>query len=752
MVDSFSVIGKNITRIDALEKVTGMAKYCPDLKMDDMLYAKLLRSPYPHAKVLKIDTLKAEKLPGVRAVATIEEVPKVFGVIDRLTNERREQSLYLHDNVVRFIGDPVAAVAADDEETAEEALSLIEVDYEQLPAVFDPIEAMKEDAPRIHEKGNTAFHFFREFGSIEKGFNEADYVFEERFVTSKQKHCSLEPFATCIAHYGLDGRLTVYSSSQRPHVIKIYLAGALGLPVNRVRIVKPYTGGAFGGRDYLTHGLEVMCSFLSKKTGKPVKMSFTRDEDFEATESRHPFIIDMKIGVTADGTLTAIMVKAIKELGGYGPHMRGPLSVGLSRAAALYSCPNILLEGYSVFTNKSPGGGFRAYGNPQTNFAQESMMDMIAEKLGMDPIELRLKNYRRLGEIEPMTNDEIRSCGMEECIVKGAEKFGWNKKKTQKPAEGTKRRGVGMSCLAHQSGARFGLPDAASAMVMLNYDGSVNLITAAVDDGQGNRTVLAQIAAEELNVDFDQVSVSATDTDITPFDSGTHGSRQTYAGGIAVRNAAAEAKKSLFAHASQHLNVAADRLRIKDGVIYDVKNDATSVKVKELLQRLQFGDLSIGKQIVGFATGVAPSSPSIFGANFAEVEVDTETGQVRVLKLVSAFDVGKAINPAHVEGQMAGGIALGVGYALTEGLIVQDGKVMNSNFKDYRILRAGDVPEIDLIIVENEEPTGPFGAKGVGEATNTGTAGAIANAIYNAVGVRVHELPITQEKVLEGLQ
>jgi xanthine dehydrogenase molybdenum-binding subunit len=447
-----------------------------------------------------------------------------------------------------------------------------------------------------------------------------------------------------------------------------------------------------------------------------------------------------------------MIVKAIKELGGYGPHMRGPLSVGLSRAAALYSCPNILLEGYSVFTNKSPGGGFRAYGNPQTNFAQETMMDMIAEKLGMDPVELRLKNYRRLGEIEPMTNDEIRSCGMEECLLKGAEKFEWNKKKSQKALDGTKRRGVGMSCLAHQSGARFGLPDAASAMVMLNYDGSVNLITAAVDDGQGNRTVLAQIAAEELGVDFEQVSVSATDTDTTPFDSGTHGSRQTYAGGIAVRNAAAEARKNLLTHASEHLNVTVERLKIKDGVIYDEKNNDTSVRVKDLLQRLQFGDLSIGKQIVGFATGVAPSSPSIFGANFVEVEVDIETGQVNVLKLVSAFDVGKAINPAHVEGQMAGGMAFGIGYALTEGIIVQDGRVMNNNFRDYRLLRTSDVPDMDLIIVENAEPTGPFGAKGVGEATNTGTAGAIANAIYHAVGVRVHELPMTQETILEGLK
>ncbi len=751
MRGELSLVGKSVPRLDAIDKVTGRAKYGMDLKMDDMLYAKILRSPYPHAKVVKIDTAKAESHPKVRAIVTIDEVPKVIGTVGRLRTEEGTKSLYILDNVVRFIGDPIAAVAADDEESAEEALSLIDVEYEQLPTLFDPLEALKESSVKIHEDGNIAFHLFKEIGDIDKGFKEADYIFEDRFVTSRQKHCAIEPFSSCIANYGLDGRLTVHSSTQRPHIIKIYLAGALGLPVDKVRIIKPDTGGAFGGRDYLIHGLEAMSSFLSKKAGKPVKMSFTREEDFEATESRHPFILELKAGITGDGILVTLDIKAVMDVGGYGPHAIGVLSQAMKKGMALYRCPNVRFDGYSVYTNKPLCGAFRGYGNPQINFALESLMDMVAERLGIDPVELRLKNYRGLGEAEPTTGDEIRSDGMKECLREGAKKFGWNEKRRKMVAGGTRRRGVGMSCLVHHSGGRFSSPDPASATVMFNSDGSVSLITGVADDGQGNRTVFAQIAAEELGIGLEQISLSDTDTEITPLDSGTHGSRQTYVGGRAVQKAAAEAKSILLEYASQHLNVGADRLETRCGVIYDIKNPEKSIHVSDLLRKVQFEDLDCGKQIIGTATGVAPASPPIFGANFAEVEVDIETGEVRIVKLVGAFDVGKAINPANVEGQITGGEVMGIGYALTEWLEIRDGRVLNNNFTDYRILRACDIPEIDGIIVESDEPTGAFGAKGVGEATMAGTASAIANAIYDAVGVRMKELPITQEKILDGL-
>ena len=751
MSDKLSVVGESVTRIDAVDKVTGRAKYGIDLKIDDMLYAKVLRSPYPHARVVKIDTAKAESHPGVRAIATINEVPRIVGTWWRLRTEKGEKSLYLVDNVVRFIGDPVLAVAAEDEESAEEALSLIDVEYEQLPALFDPLEAMEESKVKIHEGGNKAFHTVKDFGDIDKGFKEADYIFEGRFVTSKQKHAPIEPMGTCIANYDTSGKLTVHSSSQIPHWIKIYLAKALGLPVSRVRIIKPYTGGAFGGRCGLIPGLEMMCCFLSKKAGRPVRMSFTREEDMATTESRHPFIIEMKTGVTRDGSITANSIKVVLDVGGYGSHHISVLGDALSTGVGLYRCPNIRFEGYCAYTNKLLCGAFRGYGNPQMNFAQESIMDMIADKLGIDPVELRLKNYRGLGEIDPVFDEMIRSDGMKDCLIKGGQEFGWKEKRAEKVVEGTKRRGVGMSCLVHGTGARFGLPDPASAIVMFNSDGSVNLLTAAADDGQGNRTVLAQIAAEVLGIGLEQVTVSDTDTDSTPLDGGTHGSRQIYCGGVAVQKAATEAKKALLRFASKYLNAADEKLRIKDGIIYDVENTERNMRMGDLLRKLEIEDLSICEQIIGAASGVTESMPPTFGANFAEVEVDTETGEVRVLKLEGAFDVGKAINPAHVDGQITGGGVMGIGYALTEGLIIRDGKVLNDNFTDYRILRACDIPEVGAVIVESNEPTGPFGAKGLGEATMVCTASAIANAIYDAVGVRVRELPITQEKILEGL-
>jgi xanthine dehydrogenase molybdenum-binding subunit len=750
MKDELFVVGKNVPKADAFDIVTGRAKYCTDLVKDGMLYAKLLRSPHPHAKIIDIDVSKAEKYPGVRAIVTIFEAPKVAGAIGFLMSPKGRKNLYILDSIVRFIGDPVAAIAADSEKIADEALSLIDVKYEILPAFFDPTEAIKEGAVKIHKDGNIAYHLVQNFGDITKGFKEADYVIENRFTTSKQKHVAMEPFSSCLADFNLNGRLTVYSSTQRPHISKLYLAGALGISFNKVRIIKPYTGGAFGGRDYLIHGLEVMCSFLSRKSGKPVKMSFTREEDFEATESRHPFIIDLKTGVNRDGILTAIDMTAIMNVGAYGAHAVGVLTNAMAMTSLYYRCPNIRFQGQSVYTNTSLCGAFRSYGNPQINFALESQMDMIAEKLKIDPVELRLRNYRGLGEVDPISNMKIQSDGMKDCLLKGAKKFGWKQNK-YKDKGGVLKRGVGMSYLAHQSGARWAIPDPASAIIMFNTDGSVNLVIAAADDGQGNRTVLAQIAAEELGINYEQISFSDVDTDMTPIDSGTHASRQTYAGGIAVRKAAAEAKKKLLNFAAPKLKTKQENLNINKGLIFDINNPSNNISIGSLLTTLEFEDKSCGKQIIGVATGVAPGWAPIYGINFAEVCVDTDTGEVQITKMVFAFDVGKAINPAHVEGQIIGGGIQGVGYALTEDLLIKDGKICNGNLTDYRILRACDIPKCDIIIVESNEPTGPFGAKGCSEACMAGTASAIANAIYDAIGVRIQELPITQEKILKGL-
>lgn len=751
MTEPLTTIGKSVQRIDAIEKVTGSAKYAPDLKMEGMLHARLLRSPHAHARVKNIDTSRAEKVPGVRAIATIVEVPKVIEYWFFLRTEEKKKRMFLCDNVVRFIGDPVLAVAGEDEAAVAEALDLVQVDYEILPALFSPAEALKAQDVKIHSRGNIAFQVKKNFGDIEQGFRESHLIVENTYHTSKQKHASLEPIGTCLAHYQPNGKLTVYSSTQLPHWSQVYLAHALGLAVNKVRVIKPHTGGAFGGRCGLIHGLEVMCSSLSRKAARPVRLSFTREEDFISTETRHPMEIRIKTGASRDGFLLANDISIIADVGAYGTHYIGVLADCLSTGVGLYKIPNVRFFGMAVFTNHSLTGAFRGYGNPQMNFAQESQMDIVAEKLGMDPLEFRLKNYRRAGEMDPVLEAEILSNGLEECLAKGSVSFGWKEKRQSKPIKGVKRSGVGLSIMLHGTGAARALPDPASATVMVNLDGSVNVITAAADDGQGNRTVLAQVASEVLGIPFEKISVSDTDTDMTPLDCGTHGSRQTYAGGLAVRDAALKARERILELAAKEMGAPVEDLIVKQEAIHDLKRPDCVLPLRELMRKVQVEDMGLCEQIIGSASGVAPAMPGYYGACFVEVEVDIETGEVNVRKLTGAYDVGKAINPDLVKGQITGGAVMGVGWALTEGLLTHEGRIMNGNFRDYRLLLSCDVPELDPIIVESHEPTGPFGAKGVGEGTTVAIASAIANAVYHAVGVRIRDLPITPEKILQEL-
>jgi len=752
MPDSNIAVGKSLPRIDGIDKVTGTAKYAADIKLENMLHARLLRSPHAHARVKHIDTSAAENMPGVRAVATILEVPKVIEYWFSLRTEEKKKQMFLRDDVVRFIGDPVLALAADDQATADKALALVKVAYEPLPALQDPFKAMAETDIKIHDRGNVAFKFEKLYGDIQQGFKSADIIVENTYRTSKQKHAALEPFGTCVAHYHSNGKLTVYSSTQLPHWSRHYLAGALDLPLNKVRVIKPHTGGSFGGRCGLIHGLEVMCSWLARRTGRTVRMSFSRDEDFIATETRHPMTIKMKTGVAKDGTLTANDVEIVSDVGGYGTHYIGVLADCLSTGVGLYKIPNYSFKANAVFTNKSLCGALRGYGNPQMNFAQESQIDIIAEKLGMDPLELKLKNYRELGEIDPVLNQEIRSNGLKECLEKGAQSCGWEIKRRQKPGKGPKKRGIGLSIVLHGTGAGKALPDPAAATIMINADGSVNLVTGAADEGQGNRTVLAQIAAETLGIEFEKISVSETDTETTPLDCGTHGSRQAYGGGLAVQAAANDARQKLLAYATKELNVIGDQLEIKNGAVFEATHPDNKILISDLMRKTQIEDMSLCEQVIGSAVGVAPAMPGYYGAVFAEVEVDTETGQVTVLKLTSAFDVGRAINPELVKGQIIGGGVMGIGFALTEDLLVEDGRILNGGFTDYRLLRACDVPEIVPIIVESHEPTGPFDAKGVGEGCMVNVAAAVSNAICHATGVRLTKLPMTPEAILQGLK
>jgi xanthine dehydrogenase molybdenum-binding subunit len=755
MNEEFLVVGKRLPRVDAREKATGTAKFTVDIKLHEMLYAKILRSPHAHARIVQIDTSKAEKLPGVKAVLTHKEARIPF--LEWLGMPTDE---YVLDDSVRYVGDKVAAVAAVSEEVAEEALKLLNVEYEVLPAVFDQEEAMKPGAPKIHPEipeaeNNVSFPnqpILIEVGDIEKGFKEADYIFENTYKTSRQCHCSLEPHV-CVASWDNSGKLTFWSSEQTAFFVRERLANALGIPLNKVRVIVPHVGGGFGSK--YGYAEEVICALLAKKTCRPVKLECTREEEFATTRTRHPWSIKIKTGVKKDGTFTARYMRAVINTGAYGWHGAGTLMWGGSWFVSLYRCPNIRFEGYPVYTNSPVAGAFRGYGNPQANFAMECQIDEIAERLGMDPLELRLKNHIRTGDVNPANQFTVTSCGLDECMRKGAERIGWNRRqKKPRAVGGIKKRGIGMACMIHgMSSKSLGEDgDIGSAIVKINTDGTAHLLLGIPDIGQGSNTVLAQIAAEELGVRLEDISVTTADTDTTTWNWIALGSRTTVIVGNAVKAAMADAKMQLFEKAAEILQTNVENLVAKDRKIYIRGAPDKGRSIAEVA--LAVKNVFPFKVVVGRASYEPPTHLPPFAAQFAEVEVDTETGKVDVLKIVAAHDVGKAINPDAVEGQIEGGLQQSIGYTFTEDMVLDEvtGKPLNPGFRDYKILKAVDMPDIDIILVEPVDPEGPFGAKGVGEVSHVPTAAAIANAIYNATGVRIKELPITPEKILKGLR
>jgi len=752
MADEYSVIGKRLPRIDAMEKVTGTAKYLGDLTIPGMLYGKILRSPYAHAKILRVDTSKAERLQGVRGVVTGRDTKGIrLCVIPHLANKPP-----LAEEKVRFIGDEIAAVAADSEEIAEEALDLIEVEYEELPGVFDPFEAMKADAVKIHEGGNTAIHISRSYGDVEKAFGESDHIFEDRFETQAQPHCCMEPHG-CIVHLDRSGSLTVWVTTQIPHPYRKMLADVLGMPLSKVRVIKVYMGGGFGGR-FEMDPMEIIAYFLSKKTGRPIRIINTQDEQFTTGRTRYPMVIDIKTGVKKDGALLAREVKVVTDNGAYNSHgITITMGVG-TKCTYLWGLPNVKYEADVVFTNKVYGGAFRGYGNPQITFAIESQMDMIAEKLGMDVKDLSLKNANYEGQLTCMGH-KITSCGLKDCIDQAAEAVGW-KEKRRKPGN----RGVGMASLMHTGGGvrlLFGDCNLSDVFIKMNNDGTIDLASGMAEIGQGSDTALAQIAAEELGISIKDVNVITGDTWTTPQCLGAWGSREVFVAGNAVKMAAGEIRRKLFEEASRMLEARVDDLVAKERKVYVKGNPEKFVSIAQVATTCyNRGRILAGRGCYDDPTTYIPDSKTgyggvptyAFGTHAIEVEVDRKTGRVKVLNFVAAHDVGKVINPMMAEGQIEGGGLQGLGYALSEGLVWEEGIVLNPNFQDYRIFYINDVPRMKSVMVESIDPDGPYGAKGLGEPGLVPTAAAIANAIYDAVGVRIKSLPITPEKILRALK
>lgn len=751
-MDEYSVIGKRLPRIDAIEKATGTAKYLGDLKIPGMLYGKILRSPYAHAKILRVDTSKAESLKGVRAVVTGKDTQGLrLCVIPHLANKTP-----LAEDRVRFIGDEIAAVAADSEEIAEEALDLIEVEYEELPGVFDPLEAMKPGAVKIHEKGNVAIHISRAYGDVDKAFQESDYVFEDRFETQAQLHCCLEPHG-CIVHFDRLGTLTVWITTQVPHPYRKMLADLLKMPMNKVRVIKVFMGGGFGGR-FEMDPMEIIAYFLSRKAERPVRIINTQDEQFTTGRTRYPMVIDIKTGVKKDGTMLAREVKVVTDNGAYNSHgITITMGVG-TKCTYLWSLPNVRYEADVVFTNKVYGGAFRGYGNPQITFAIESQMDMISEKLGMDVKDLCLKNANYGGQVTCMGH-KVTSCALKDCIEKAAETVGWKEKRR---TQGD--RGVGMASLMHTGGGvrlLFGDCNLSDVFIKMNNDGTIDLASGMAEIGQGSDTALAQIAAEELGIKVSDVNVITGDTWTTPQCLGAWGSRELFVAGNAAKKAALDLKQKLFEEASRMLGVGVEELVAKDRKVSVRANPEKSASIAQVATVCyNRGRILAGRGCYDDPTTYIPDANTgyggvptyAFGTHAIEVEVDRKTGRVKVLNYVAVHDVGKVINPLLAEGQIEGAGLQGLGYALSEGLAWEEGIVLNPNFQDYRIFYINDTPRIKSVMIESGDPDGPYGAKGLGEPGMVPTAAAIANAIYDAVGVRIKSLPITPEKILMALK
>ncbi|MBI2358558.1 MAG: molybdopterin-dependent oxidoreductase [Deltaproteobacteria bacterium] len=749
----FSVVGQRVVRVEGYDKVTGEARYVADVRLPGMLFGKILRSPFPHARILNIDTSKAEKVRGVKAVVTAEDTVK------RPWGAFFADQYPLSVGKVRYIGEEVAAVAAIDPDTAEEALDLIEVEYEELPAVFDAEQAMQEGAPLIHDNKprNTAMTIDVERGDIQKAFTESDLTVEDTFESIPQWHCAIETIGS-VAEYAPSGKYTIYMNTQTLFMARYRIAAALGVRETDVRVIQSAVGGGFGGKSCDDNNAMV-AAILARKTGKPVKTINSREDEFLAgSRPRVNMKISVKMGFKKDGKIRAKQLRIIADNGAYSGKAPAITGVAALRHDTCYKYSDVKTQAYLVYTNKIPTGAFRGFGNPSAEWAVEQAIDQAAHELGIDPAEIARVNAAEPGYVSPHGN-RVTSCELRQCIDRVEKMMEWKKKRAEKKP----RIGLGLACTVHVSGKRhFGDYDGGSATIKINEDGKALILCGEGEVGQGAATAMCQIAAEELGIPMEDVEISQADTDLTTFCLGAFGSRVTYVGGNAVKDAATKAKQQILAMASEMLEARADDLVIEHGKVYVRGAEAKAVTVADVARARLFrrGGSPIVASGSFDADSVLPdetrygneSGAYNFACQAAEVGVDTETGQVKVLKYVAASDCGTVINPIGAEGQVEGSVAQGLGYALIEGLRMEEGRPINPNFSDYRVPSMRDMPDLAHAFARSYEPTGPFGAKGLGELGMDPTAAVISNAIFDAVGVRVKTLPITPEKVLQALK
>jgi len=760
-------IGVDTLRQDAVYHVDGTSRYLEDLTVPHALVGKILRSKFAHARIRNIDTAEAEKLSGVYAVVTGRDVPEgYFGV------DLKDQLVFARDKV-RHLGDAVAAVAAVDEETADHALALIRVSYEQLEAVFDARDAMKADAPIIHEKlteyeigfdtqryGNVCTVAEVTVGETERGFAEADVIVEEEYHTASQHQCSIETHGA-VAQCDALGRVHVQSSTQKPFAMRRYLSQALAMSMNDLHVTASSVGGGFGGK--LELNVEPYAVVLARKSGRPVRILYSREEEFFATGGRHSSHYTIRSGVKKDGTVTARTIRFVYDTGAYSGN--GPTTTTLvcNVACGLYRVPNLRIDGYCVYTNKPNFGSFRGPSAPQTSFVVESHMDSLAAAIEMDPLEFRLKNLLRRGEKTGL-GQVLEDTDYHAVVKAAAEKAEWSRLKARRNAPDVSRKvGVGMGCVFWLSGGW-----ATSGTVKVNEDGTVQFVSGATDMGTGYLyTSVPQFVAEVFGLEAEQVLVVNADTDSAGYDHGTGGSRGAFTVGMVARMAALNARERLFqAAAERYFNVRPDCLETAGGRVWVTGNPDQSMSVAEIAR----GECMLfGGPIIGTASYLPQMSPidttrvkglsfsafkgNTIGCHVAAVEVDTETGEVAVTGYTAAHDVGRAINPQAVVGQIEGGVALGLGFATTEEMKFDEtGRLVNPSFVDYKLPASSDVPDVQSVLCEIPSYYGPYGAKGIGEPTMAPVAAAIGNAIYDATGIRLYETPMTPERVFTAIQ
>ncbi len=784
-------VGVAEPKVDAMKLAQGKPAFTADVEMREMLVGKILHSPIAHGYIKRIDVSKARALPGVHAVLTYQDIPRVIystaGQSDPIPGPLDFVSL---DRKVRYVGDRVAAVAAETEEIARRALELIEVEYEELPAIFDPRESMQPTAPTIHDEPdyvpfgecdpqrNLAAHIHIELGDVDAALAAADYVFEGEYEVPKVQQTPIEPYV-CVTYWDENDRLVIRTSTQVPFHARRILAPVLGLPVKRIRVIKPRIGGGFGNKQEVM--IEDICAHLTIATKRPVKLEYTRAEQFMASTSRHPMIIKMRTGVMRDGRIVANEMRVLSDTGAYGNHALTVTGNTGHKAMSLYPADkgpdgrsNIRFVADVVYTNTPTAGAYRGYGVPQGFFAVESHMERIARALGLDPLEFRLMNVVKPGEEHPMSKawsegraarpELIRTNAIAECARIGAELIGWQErrsqvdgKENQQGGEATSspcfpvassalRRGQGVALV--MQGTAIPNLDMGAASIKMNDDGSFNLLVGATDLGTGSDTVLTQMAAEVLGCEPEDIITYSSDTDFTPFDKGAYASSTTYISGAAVVEAARKVADQIRTVAGRMLDVPATEVILAERRAW--APDGRSVTLAQVaLESLHH---SQQHQIMAVGSWVSPDSPPPFAAQFADVTVDVETGQVTVNKLVMVLDCGMIVNPATATGQVEGGMTQALGYALCEEMVFDErGRMLNPRFGDYRVFTADEMPPMVVRFVQTCEPTHPFGVKAVAEIPLDGVGPAVANAVYDALGVQITRLPLTPERVWRAL-